>query len=834
MSAPVSAQNAVQWKGHDYSTLLSGNGTTVLLYNVGTGRFLIHGGDWGTQSRLFYSDTGKTLTLRYGNGSNNIIFATGMETEGRAALGCNIPQVSSAQAWGNGDECYTVLMDGQERIQYGNVKGTYRNWHFTRVPEYDENGNELKDVYTYYLYENFGTQSTKYNKENSGSGTARNADYSGVYMGAAYGENWNNQDGDPNGPLVLLSSSFDKVTWSTVAPTSTTKWNCGVKSAVAEGLDEETTTVQRSMADEVPIFNSDTKVELKKLYQWRIVTLQDIENAMTSTDVNAGNSTNLTHLIDDRGFERNDWSFYNSWQTARFSSGVTYNNNQGRYKYTWGFISGDQSSASKTQHHEDWNWWETDPNQVRGPWNIPLRLKSQYDSKGDAKYGFLEFEGVGTAYTSVTAPKAGVYKITAYGFYQSSNSSDDHKGYLFATTTAPTTNNGITYMTNSFPTGQKTYFDSKSGLSKGTAGGVKNAGADFAPAKANYLVEVEVKTTSDNQTIYFGVGKNAATQTTGSESYYYDSDWVCADQFQIYYMGSENAKLFDEDKTGPFEATDYMGTEQYTNRTIRLHRKFQTGKWNSFVFPLNLTAQNVRTAFGDGTRVAELKGIGVTEWSNNANIIDFASISLGAEDNAIEAGKLYLIMPQNEPTPGITSTGGKDYYTLGAASFSGTALDAVTMNQDVYKPAAGSANAEGHNNIKIDGTFFSSLDYEDTSLGNKNPDTRGAYVPAGSYVFGMKNGVYTVYHTKNDLKTKGFRAWIVDVEAQQAKAYKMAINGVCDDTTDIEDIFGETVVITDSSAIYDLSGRRVAASADKLNALPKGMYIVNGKKYVVK
>ena len=805
----VNAQSQnVRWKGSDYTTLLSGSGTRVYLYNVGTGRFLVHGGDWGSQARLFYEDTGKTLILQYGSGSNNIFFESGMETDGTPAVGANIPQVTSGNQWGNGDEVYTVLLDGQEKIGYGSAKDTYRNMHFVPVNE------EASDVYTYYIYENFGTRSTNYNKENSGSGTASNADYSGVYLGAAYGENWNNQDGDPNGPLVLLSSSFDKVTWSTVDPTSTQPWNCGVKNAALEGLPEGTTTVSRKMTDEVPIFNADTKVELRKLYQWRIVTEEQLLASMTNSDVNDGLSTNLTYLIYDRGFERNDWSFFDYWQTAQFTDASYTTSGSGRYKYTWGLLTGNRTDKGTKN--------QSGTRTVRGAWNIPVRLKAQFETKANAKFGFLEFEGIGTAYTYIDAPEAGVYKISCYGFYQGS-----HEGYLFATTTTPSD-----LSTTSIPTTQKSAFKSVTGLSKNNEANVMAAGNDFVYDKDSYYREVEIHVDKGDR-IYFGVGKNGATQATGTRSYYYDSDWVGADQFQIYYLGNENAKLLDEDQTVAFSDDDYIGTDSYTNRTVRLHRLFQKNKWNSFVFPLDLSAVQVRNAFGQDARVAELKGIGVASLSNNANILDFATVSLGAEDFAIEAGKFYLIMPTIDPTEGIASTNNKDYYTMGSFTFSGPGLDAVTIDQETYAPEAGSLNAEGHNHVKVDGTFFSSLNYNYDS--NKDPDKSGVYVPAGAYVIGDNN---KVYHTQSDLKTKGFRAWIIDVDASgnpvtSAKGY--SINGVYDssETTAINAVDANVGKAKADGMIYDMSGRKVS-SANAGKALPKGMYIVNGKKFVVK
>lgn len=818
-SVEVKAQStdATRWKGNEVTdALLNGTtGTEVFLYNVGTGRFLIHGGDWGVQARLFYEDTGKTLTIKKGNTGSNIIFDTGMSTGGAAVLGCNIPAVTATQPWTEESGTFTILMDAHEDIDQ-NGRAPYRHWTFIPVTDDDESGN-----FTYYMCEDF---------------TGKATGDSVVYMGAAYGENFGSHEGDPNGKLVLLSSSFDKAVWSSMDPRdATTTCVNGVKNAEKEGLPEGTTSVTRSMVSEVPIFNVDTKVQLKKLYQWRIVKKDELIEAMANGDVTDGLSTNLTYLIYDRGFERNDWSFFDYWNVARFSD-VTYNpsgSGNGRYRYTWGMIQKTGTSSGywnipTTTTWETWSGSWIGSRNVSGEYyTYPVRLKAQWNSKEDAKFGFLEFEGIGTAYTYIDAPEAGVYKISGYGFYQGS-----HEGYLFATTTNPA-NQGLS--TTSIPSTQKKNFIQVTGQTKNTIAGVKAAGNDFVYDKDSYYVEVEVHATK-GQRIYFGVGKNAATRTQGSGQYYYDSDWVGADQFQIYYLGTDDPVLFDEDKTGTFTASDYLSNHNYQNRTFRLHRNFQKNKWNSFVFPMNLTAVQVRNAFGDDARVAELKGIGVADLSNNADIIDFASVSLGAEDQAIQAGKMYLVMPTKDPSAGIASTNNKDYYTLGAASFNGTTLDAVTMNADEYTPAAGSKNADGHNKIKIDGTFFSSLNYEDTSSGNKNPDKTGAYVPAGSYVMGLKNGVYAMYYTQSDLKTKGFRAWVVDLEAQAAKTFVIALNGVYDETDGIESIFDDdaTVVVPQNSSIYDLSGRKVAGKASELNTLPKGMYIVNGKKYIVK
>ena len=109
------------------------------------------------------------------------------------------------------------------------------------------------------------------------------------------------------------------------------------------------------------------------------------------------------------------------------------------------------------------------------------------------------------------------------------------------------------------------------------------------------------------------------------------------------------------------------------------------------------------------------------------------------------------------------------------------------------------------------------------------------YAPAKSYVISGNK----MYYIKNANRIKGFRGWIEDVDAPGTTGgAKLALNGIIDENeiSGIDDIVTDDAlpVLTNGSAIYDLSGRKVAVSVNQLNTLPKGMYIVNGKKYIVK
>lgn len=807
-SADVSAQ--VQWKGHDYNELVSSSGTEVFLYNVGTGRFLIHGGDWGIQARLFYNNNGKVLTLKYGQQGNNIIFDTGMTTQhgGQYAnnLGCNPPGVTTAGNWYTDTDwkdgpCYSVIMDSKERIGDGSASNTYRNWHFIRVE--DPSNTE---TYTYYMYETLGSQASAYYAANTN-----------FYMGAVYGENGEAQDGighekDPIGKLSLLSSSYDKVTWTTVDPRSTTSYPNGLKSAETEYLGD-ITSIDRSMSSNVRIYGG-VDIELRKLYQWRIVTKAELVALATSQeDTGSGLNINLTYLIQDRGMERNDFAFFegdntskdNAWIAKPFTDNIYSTSGEGRYRYTWGYLSGVKSTSSKTLNTD------TSPRNVSGQnYKYPVRLKAQWDNKIDAKYGYMEFEGVGTVSTYIEAPATGTYKIAGYGFYRG------NPAYLFATTDDPGTlslsdlQNGnvnefkeVTYGYDKSAEGSVT----KSGDTY-TKTGVMGGGYDFVYNKTDYRREVEINVNRGDK-IYLGVAKFDATKSTQSYQsnrtyYYWDTDWVGADQFEITYLGTDPV-MFDEDE----ESLDYLkdggNDKQYTNQAVRLHRTFAKNEWNSFAFPLNLSSDQVRNAFGDETRLAVLDGLGTI--SGNKGIIDFRSIQMSSETAAVDAGHFYIIKPENDP---LETSGGKSYYALGRGTFNTNEFAAID-EQYAYD--------------------------KDKTIAIKTHATYVANTPvlAGSYVMGKRksDGKFNMFYLTSGTTIKGFRGWITDEdEVLSKRSMPISFDGVYDETDNINElIFGSTPSIGDN--IYDVSGRKVGAVEDNVN-LPKGLYIVNGKKFIVK
>lgn len=824
-SATVCAQNSqntTRWTGSSIAQL--SDGEEVFLYNVGTGRFLVHGGDWGTQARLFYNDSGKMLIFH--KSGNNISFDTGMTTykgtQNAKWLYCHAFPTNNDWNPSTDTNTYTIVMDGVE---------SDGNWTLQQVTSDD-------GTYTYYMSQTTGN-------------TTR-------WMGAAYGENIRNYDGDPNGVLALLSSSYDKAVWSTANPTGNTKYSCELKSVEIPSLGEE--PVMRSMATEVQVFNADTKVPLRDLYKWRIVKKSDLLASMTSSDIGDGLSTNLTYLINDRGFERNDYSFFDgtasdnkSGWTANGFTDVNYNaSSGGRYLYTWGYVDGEAQGAVRQTQYEVNNHSYTKSGEGES-FMTPVRLKAQFDGKvtgnntgypnpqdqysgkPEAKFGFMEFEGVGTASTYITAPTngTGVYRISGYGFCQSNN----NDAYFFATTVDPATLTKANFLNNpnvvvSAPLKKVSDYDKHTAGNYGTTDGkddkskftgVIKAGYDFVYNKTDYRRELQISVT-EGQKIYFGVVKLEATRTASSVSnYYYDSDWVGADQFDIVFLGTENAVWFDERNEEYTDNNDIAENIEYKNRAVRFHRTFAQGQWNSFVFPMNLTAVQVRHAFGDGTQVAVLHGLGTL--SKNKEIIDFKSIALPAEGAAITAGQMYIIKPENGPlTSSATDPYGEEpyrtYYDMGNATFNSSSLPATPDDSYwVSDKGAGKGTADGATvAVKAHATYFN-----------------GTAIPAGSYVLGQHktSKKYNMYYLTSGTTIKGFRGWITDDDSVLGGLSKsISINGVLDETDAIDGLTMDERLLQ-NGAIYDLSGRNVGAVAN-MSQLPKGLYIVNGKKYVVK
>lgn len=211
-----------------------------------------------------------------------------------------------------------------------------------------------------------------------------------------------------------------------------------------------------------------------------------------------------------------------------------------------------------------------------------------------------------------------------------------------------------------------------------------------------------------------------------------------------------------------------------------LGRQLKKGEWNTFCVPFAMTATQVEETFGKGTQLRQYD-------KNEGTTIYFKAAT------SIEAGVAYLVKPTLE---------NNDYNTTVAdISVTSTAEPAKVSDaygfQGIFKPVQG---------LATDGTNLMIVD--------------GGHAAA----FGTEEG-----HNR----LRGMRAYIVCPKGSavsQARQARLVLDGDDDGaTTGISSVGGAS----DESPVkvYTLGGQYVA---DTTAGLPKGIYIVGGRKVVVK
>ena len=140
------------------------------------------------------------------------------------------------------------------------------------------------------------------------------------------------------------------------------------------------------------------------------------------------------------------------------------------------------------------------------------------------------------------------------------------------------------------------------------------------------------------KTIRLGFRKDEATKSALTGGGYYDTDWVCVDDIRASFMGLGPVFFYEdeedlrylsqaEEDTERFEPNEYapaVKSGRYGG-SANLQRKFTKDEWNTFSFPLPLTGEQVRNAFGDNCELLKLHSIG--NLSNNDCMIDFETVT---------------------------------------------------------------------------------------------------------------------------------------------------------------------------------------------------------------
>lgn len=347
-------------------------------------------------------------------------------------------------------------------------------------------------------------------------------------------------------------------------------------------------------------------------------------------------------------------------------------------------------------------------------------------------------------------------------------------------------------------------------------------------------VKVYVSPTGEAETPYETLSFGIDTQDAD------DNAWTCFDNFKIEYLGTPpNDLILDEEQTdgGYIKAQAQDDNKTLQKSVVYLHRTMNPDKWNSLVLPINLTVGQVKSIFGDQVHISEFKG---AYDENHPQRIIFDPITANRNDAdaiAIKAGELYLVkptadggMPQEQPEKKFTYNGNPisvtDYYTIVGVTFKKKSEIADNAYSGRVRGTEGNESwGENAPQVQFVGTYVK-------CFGNNNPIPANSYVLNGNNVGGIE-GLW--YYRTVKTNTKGFRGWLETIGDRPSQVFEYEIEGV------VEQVNGNTTAIDGieaaqqhSANIYNLNGQLVRQGATSTEGLPSGLYIVGGKKLVVK
>lgn len=342
------------------------------------------------------------------------------------------------------------------------------------------------------------------------------------------------------------------------------------------------------------------------------------------------------------------------------------------------------------------------------------------------------------------------------------------------------------------------------------------------------------------------------------------NELTAVDEFKLLYAGPRrNPELIlDEESTDLRYLTE--AADEYKNSVLHLNRKLNDNMWNSLILPVDLTWGQMKRTFGDAVKVAKLAAL--TE-----NSVQFVTVEPDSDEQVmVKAFEPYIVYPpytQVKSAPYTvdrfyTSVGednsewlGEDYKpskdennrltkTLKADHYD---ITMVTLNRDTLKKYLNTTNWESTTKFKtIDGNYGKMVcigtmakTYENGKIIEGRDNLNGDYfmykgkliqVPSGN----MDDGKPYSYGLK------AFRCWFELTGNASAggtpSQVSLLIDGVEDSTTGIDDIHGSTDCTSYKRGIdgvFNMNGQKVRRSCS-LEGLPKGMYVVNGKKIIIR
>lgn len=336
---------------------------------------------------------------------------------------------------------------------------------------------------------------------------------------------------------------------------------------------------------------------------------------------------------------------------------------------------------------------------------------------------------------------------------------------------------------------------------------------------------------------------------------------TAVDNFKLYYAGPQrNPELvLDENNTDLRYLT--LATDDYTHSVLHLNRKLNDNMWNSLILPVNLTFGQMKRTFGDAVKVAKLANLTNTT-------VQFVTIEPKDDDEVmVKAFEPYIVYPPivsvnspeytvdkfyTSPTKDdnsqwlgtdyktsideknrLTMTIPANHYVITMVSFDREAFQSTVDENWVSKTSFSGSNAQ--NTMTCKGTMAKT--YDNNGIIEGRNDLNGAYFMYKGKLIQVPSGVND-NNERYSYGLKAFRCWfeLTDKTSASSKPLSLFIDGIKDGTTGIDDIHANA----DHSSykrgiegVFNINGQKVR-EGNSTEGLPAGLYIVNGKKIVVR
>lgn len=250
------------------------------------------------------------------------------------------------------------------------------------------------------------------------------------------------------------------------------------------------------------------------------------------------------------------------------------------------------------------------------------------------------------------------------------------------------------------------------------------------------------------------------------------------------------------------EDIDLKKNHDYNNCRMILRRTFNGGKWNSLVLPVSLTKEQFHEAFGIDAQLSEIDCV---KNEGNNRIINFKTVKESADGTYLKENTPYIIYIDEAETEKHPAD--EQYESIEDGVVQGPIY---IVNSGVDYQMKNDKNTV----IKVTSGITRELSYLGSYVSKQS-------LPIDCYIFSNGN----LFHTSKEYEMKAYRCWIEYKTDDDTPLAKFSV----DNTATGIDCITDNIENADSH-IYNISGQKI----ENTDNLPEGIYIINGKKLIIK